>query len=145
MALSNFEAGAAVGTRGATLEAAVVVPIEVVDFCELSSIAAAGGDETVETVVEAGLAALAGEEKKEVMEALALGFLAVEVAMSAALRLSGVAMMEVKAGAQSIASEEWWQIHEAKSAAAVFKGNVKTLARFPSATELSVPSYIVEN
>ena len=33
-----------------------------------------------------------GEEKKEVIVALALGFLAVEVAMSPALRLRGVAI-----------------------------------------------------
>lgn len=42
----------------------------------------------------AGFAVLAGEEKKEVMLALAFGFLAVEVAMSPALRLTGVAMGE---------------------------------------------------
>ncbi len=35
---------------------------------------------------------LEGEEKKEVMVALALGFLAEEVAMSPALRLRGAAM-----------------------------------------------------
>lgn len=55
------------------------------------------GDEgTVEVVVDAaaaaGFAALDGEEKKEVMVALAFGFLAVEVAISPALRLRGVAM-----------------------------------------------------
>ena len=47
-------------------------------------------EETVAASVVAGLAGPEGEEKKEVMEALALGFLAVEVAMSAALRFSGV-------------------------------------------------------
>ena len=36
---------------------------------------------------------LEGEEKNEVMVALAFGFLAAEVAMSPALRLSGVAML----------------------------------------------------
>ncbi len=102
-ALSNFSAGNAALAAGATpaavkVEAGVVVPSEAVDFCELSSPAAAGGDETVVEAVGTGLAELAGEEKKEVMEALALGFLAVEVATSAALRLSGVAMMDVKAG-----------------------------------------------
>ena len=40
----------------------------------------------------AGFAVLDGEEKKEVMVALAFGFLAVEAAMSPALRLRGVAM-----------------------------------------------------
>ena len=45
-------------------------------------------------VVE-GLVGAEGEEKKEVMEALALGFLAVDVAMSAALRFNGVAMIKL--------------------------------------------------
>ena len=41
------------------------------------------------------LAGAEGEEKKEVIEALALGFLAVDVAMSAALRFNGVAIMKL--------------------------------------------------
>lgn len=49
-------------------------------------------DEAVDAAAGAGLAVLEGEEKKEVMLALAFGFLAVEVAMSPALRLRGVAM-----------------------------------------------------
>ena len=44
----------------------------------------------------AGFAVLDGEEK-EVMVAFALGFLAVEVAMSPALRLRGVAMARARA------------------------------------------------
>lgn len=55
----------------------------------------AGEEGRVEEAVDAaaaGFAVLDGEEKKEVMLALAFGFLAVEVAMSPALRLSGVAM-----------------------------------------------------
>lgn len=59
-----------------------------------------GEDGTVEEAVDAaaaaGFAVLDGEEKKEVMLALALGFLAVEVAMSPALRLRGVAMVKGK-------------------------------------------------
>lgn len=50
-------------------------------------------EETVDAAAAAGFAVLDGEEKKEVMVALAFGFLAVEVAMSPALRLSGVAML----------------------------------------------------
>ena len=52
-------------------------------------------EEVVDIVVAAGadgLAVLEGEEKKEVMVALAFGFFAAEVAMSPALRLRGVAM-----------------------------------------------------
>lgn len=112
-ALSNFGAGAGAVAgvalpEAVKIEAGVAVLTEAVDFGELSSTAMGGEDETVETVLEAvsaGLAELAGEEKKEVIDALALGFLAVEVAMSAALRLSGVAMLDVKAEAQSIASK----------------------------------------
>ena len=64
-----------------------------------SSVAARGEEEMVEEAWEAmvveDLVGAEGEEKKEVMEALALGFLAVDVAMSAALRFNGVAMMEL--------------------------------------------------
>ena len=49
-------------------------------------------EEAVDTMAAAGFALLDGEEKKEVMVAFALGFLAAEVAMSPALRLRGVAM-----------------------------------------------------
>lgn len=63
----------------------------------MASLAVVTGKEgTVEDAVDAaaaaGFAVLDGEEKKEVMLALTLGFLAVEVAMSPALRLRGVAM-----------------------------------------------------
>ena len=51
-------------------------------------------EETVDAAATAGFAVLDGEEKKEVMLALAFGFLAVEVAMSPALRLRGVAMVK---------------------------------------------------
>ena len=65
----------------------------------VSSVAARGEEEMVEEAWEAlvveGLVGAEGEEKKEVMEALALGFLAVDVAMSAALRFNGVAMIEL--------------------------------------------------
>ena len=107
--LSNFEAGAPAADAVAALEALKMVAVEVVDaavdaalFCELSSTAVAGEDETVEVTAVAsafsGLAGPAGEEKKDVIEALALGFLVVDVAMSAALRLSGVVI--VVTGAQ---------------------------------------------
>lgn len=107
LALSNFGAGAAAGA--AALDAlkieavgavAAVAVAEAADFCELSSTAVRGEEETlvmaVEAVSAAGLVGPAGEEKKEVMDALALGFLAVEVARSAALRLRGVAMLEIE-------------------------------------------------
>lgn len=57
----------------------------------------AGEEGTAEEAVDAaaGFAVVDGEEKKEVMVALAFGFLAVEVAMSPALRLRGVAMARV--------------------------------------------------
>ena len=64
-----------------------------------SSVAVGGEEETVEEACEAivltDLAGPEGEEKKEVIEALALGFLAVDVAMSAALRFRGVAMIKL--------------------------------------------------
>lgn len=65
---------------------------EVLSFCELSAATAGGEEEMVEEAVEAaaGLAGAEGDEKNDVMEALAFGFFAVEVAMSAALRLRGV-------------------------------------------------------
>lgn len=49
-------------------------------------------EEAVDAAAGVGFTVLDGEEKKEVMVALAFGFLAVEVAMSPALRLRGVAM-----------------------------------------------------
>ncbi len=110
-ALSKIGAGAAAIAGGAALEAMAVVVVEAVDFCKPSSTAVSGEEETVETVVEAapaGLAGPAGEEKKDVMEALALGFLAVEVARSAALRLSGVVMMECQSCSSVNRQKKWW-------------------------------------
>ena len=64
-----------------------------------SSVAVGGEEETVEEACEPivliDLAGPEGEEKKEVIEALALGFLAVDVAMSAALRFRGVVMIKL--------------------------------------------------
>lgn len=64
-----------------------------------SSVAARGEEVMVEEAWEAivveDLVGAEGEEKKEVIEALALGFLAVDVVMSAALRFNGVAMIEL--------------------------------------------------
>ena len=64
-----------------------------------SSVAAGGEEETVEEACEeivlTDLTGPEGEEKKEVIEALALGFLAVDVAMSAALRFRGVVMTKL--------------------------------------------------
>lgn len=78
---------------------AVVVLVDAVEFWEASSRSVAGEEETVEETVVAAAAAgfvvLEGEEKKEVIVALALGFLAVEEAMSPALRLRGVAIARV--------------------------------------------------
>ena len=47
-------------------------------------------EEAVDAAAAAGFAVLEGEEKKEVIVALTFGFLAVEVALSPALRLRGV-------------------------------------------------------
>lgn len=111
--LSNFraEAAAADGAPASlvlNMDAVVVAVVvtEAVDFWELPSMALVGEDETVETVSTSAVAGLdgpAGEEKNEVIDALAFGFLAVDVAMSAALRLRGVAMadLELKAKAQA--------------------------------------------
>lgn len=104
LALSNLGAAAAAGTdSGAVLDAskmgAVGEVVEVVLFCELSTVAVGGEEEMVEEAVEAAAAAgfgVEGEEKKEVMEALAFGFFAVEVAMSAALRLRGVVILLIE-------------------------------------------------
>ena len=103
--LSNFGSGAAFAsaTDGAAAGAdvkmdAVVVVADAVDFWEESSTSVEGEEgiveEAVATAAADGLAALEGEEKKEVMVALAFGFLAAEVAMSAVLRLRGVAMVK---------------------------------------------------
>ena len=69
------------------------------DVGDLSSVGAegedVGGDEVVVEDMGAApgeLVGALGEEKKDVMDALALGFLAVLVATSAAFLLSGVAM-----------------------------------------------------
>ena len=98
-ALSNFGVGVA-AAEGAVLAAvnteAVVAVVEAVGLDEVSSESFGGDEETVEEAVEtaaAGLAEVDGEEKKAVMEALAFGFFAVEVAMSAVLRLRGVAIL----------------------------------------------------
>ena len=101
-ALSNFGKGATDSAEdGATaaevkIDAVVAAVVEMVDNCEASSGTVAGEEGTVEGAVDAavaaGFAVLEGEEKKEVMLALALGFLAEEVAMSPALRLRGAAM-----------------------------------------------------
>ena len=98
-ALSNFGAGTA-AADGAVLVAvnteAVVAVAEAVDFGETSSETLGDEDEMVEEAVEAvvaGLAEVAGVEKNDVMEALAFGFFALEVAISAALRLRGADMM----------------------------------------------------
>ena len=74
---------------------AVVVVADAMDFWEASSGSVVGEEGTIEEAVGAAAAAgfaVDGEEKKEVMVALAFGFLAAEVAMSPALRLRGVAM-----------------------------------------------------
>lgn len=97
-ALSNLGAGVeAEETELATVRTgAAVVPV-VMDA--ESSVAARGEEEMVEeawgALVVEDLVGAEGEEKKEVIEALALGFLAVDVAMSAALRFNGVAMIKL--------------------------------------------------
>ena len=79
------------------MDAVVVAAVDSMRFGEVSSMTVPGEDGMVEEAVDAeaaaGFAVLEGEEKKEVIVALAFGFLAVEVAMSPALRLRGVAMM----------------------------------------------------
>ncbi len=81
----------------ATVSTGAVVVLVVMDAG--SSVAAGGEEETVEEACEAmvlpDLVRAEGEEKKEVIEALALGFLAVDVAISAALRFKGVAMIKL--------------------------------------------------
>ena len=101
-ALSNLGTGAAGSAEDeaaaveVNMDAVVVAAVDSVRFGEASSMTVPGEDGMVKEAVEAGAAAgfavLEGEEKKEVMVALAFGFLAVEVAMSPALRLRGVAM-----------------------------------------------------
>ena len=101
-ALSNLGAGAAGSAEDEAaavevkIDAVVVAAVDSVRFGEASSMTVPGEDGAAEEAVDAGAAAdfavLEGEEKKEVMVALAFGFLAVEVAMSPALRLRGVAM-----------------------------------------------------
>ena len=75
----------------------VVVPNE---FGATSSLVAVGDEEGMEACVEtaaapAGCTGADGEEKKEVIDALAFGFLTALVATSAALRFIGVAMLLV--------------------------------------------------
>lgn len=78
------------------MDAVVDVAVEAVDLGEVSCITVGGDEDTVEEAMDAAAAAgfvgAEGEEKNDVMEALAFGFLVVEVATSAALRLSGVAI-----------------------------------------------------
>lgn len=78
----------------------IVALVDAVLFSDSSTVeaVAVGGeeemvDEAVEAAAPAGFARADGEEKKEVMEALAFGFFAVDVAMSAALRLRGVVIL----------------------------------------------------
>ena len=97
-ALSNLGTGVeAEETVLATGNTGAGVVLVVVDGS--SSVAVGGEEETVveawEEIVLTDLTGPEGEEKKEVMEALALGFLAVDVAMSAALRFRGVVMTKV--------------------------------------------------
>ena len=54
----------------------------------------------VDALATAVFALLDGEEKKEVIVALTFGFFAVEVAMSPALRLRGVAMVKTSTRCQ---------------------------------------------
>ena len=101
---------------------AVVAFVDVVDFWEEGSSGIAGGEEAIDgvsmvgfavlkgeeggaeeaidAVATTGFAVLDGEEKKEVMVALTFGFFAVEVAMSPALRLRGVAMVKANGRGQ---------------------------------------------
>ena len=70
---------------------------------EVSFASTVGEDDGAEEVVKivappAGFAGADGEEKNEVMDAFAFGFLAVLAAISAALRFSGVAMTLVWIG-----------------------------------------------
>ena len=72
-----------------------------------SSVAVGGEEEMVEEACEAivltDLAGPEGEEKKEVIEALPLGFLAVDAAMSAALRFRGVVMTKM----DGVTNDQW--------------------------------------
>ena len=78
-------------------------------------------EEAVDTAAD-GLAVLEGEEKKEVMVALAFGFLAAVVAMSPALRLRGVAMVRTICKSRLTGREEVDEI-----------GNRFTLSTFDAA------------
>lgn len=99
--LSNF--GVEVAATDAVPEldaapkiAAVVAVVTAAGFVEVSFVSSGGEEEKVEEAVETAavvdFAGAEGDEKNDVMDAFALGFLAVLVAMSAALRLSGVAI-----------------------------------------------------
>lgn len=96
--MSNLGAGAVVGLAavGFDLNIGAAVVVDAVDFGDESSAASGGEEEIAEEAVEIaaalGLGGAEGEEKKDVMDALALGFLAALVAISAVLRLRGVAM-----------------------------------------------------
>lgn len=97
--LGPFAAGAEVAALALANTGAVAVVGEVLVFGDVSLLSVVGEEEMVVETFEApsapALAGPEGEEKNEVMEALALGFFAVDVAMSAALRLRGVAMMRL--------------------------------------------------
>ena len=108
-----FASDAAAGAAAADVKMdAVVVGADAVDFWEESSTRVGGEEGIVEEVVDTaaaatdGLAVLEGEEKNEVMVALAFGFFAAEVAMSPALRLRGVAMVRTVCQSQSTGGKE---------------------------------------
>ena len=76
---------------------AVVAVVEVDGFGDVSLLGARGEEDGGEVAVElaaapAGFTGPDGDEKNEVMEALAFGFFVVLVATSAALRFNGVAI-----------------------------------------------------
>ena len=100
-ALSNLDAGVAGAVCGLSVLVAVkmeaVVEVVAVDLGDVPSVAVIGEEDGADEAVNVAAAPIGfvgaeGEEKKEVIEALDFGFFAVLVAMSAALRLRGVAM-----------------------------------------------------
>ena len=101
-ALSNLAGGAAVVEASAALApanigAAATAEVGVELGVSLSGALGEedGADEALALVASGAFVVAEGEEKNEVMAALALGFLVVEVAISTALRFNGVAMMAV--------------------------------------------------
>ena len=96
-ALSNFEAEAAAadGRSAADDEASFEKALTVVDVAlEDASVEAAVGEDEGAGAAPVDFAGAEGRDKKDVIEALTLGFLALLVATSAALRLIGVAIGE---------------------------------------------------